>query len=166
MASIVTVFLPTGSRAEANEARAALERTGWKLCMSTAFNHSAGQAIPGDAILVGRGPVALDADVQGRLWKVDSLEHLKTFDFQAKLPKPEAPKPEPVTAPAAAEPESAEIVGRRDLQQALIGGDDDLEALNRVQLVQLAARKWPGMERWTTMSNDVLRAKIRELDNH
>jgi hypothetical protein len=159
----VTVFLPTGTRAEADEARAALEPTGWKLCMATGHSHTPGQSVSGD----GRGSAALDDDVGGKLWKVDSLEDLKTFDFKAK-PKQKAP--EPAVSPAAAElpaepeAESQEIIGRRDLQQSLIAGEDELDAMNRVQLIQLAAKKWPAKERWTWLKDDALRAKIRELE--
>jgi hypothetical protein len=167
--SIVTVFLPTGTRAEADEARAALEKTGWKLVMATGYNHTPGQSVSGDAVLVGRGSAALDADVGGKLWKVDSLEDLKTFDFKAK-PKQKVPEsavsPAAAELPAETETESQEIIGRRDLQQALIAGEDELDAMNRVQLIQLAAKKWPGKERWTWLKDDALRAKIRELDHN
>lgn len=165
--TIVTVLLPRGTKEEASAARAALEKTGWKLVMGTAHSHTPGQSLSGDVVLIGPGPEALDEDVQGKLWKVPNIEALAKLDIKArKVAKEEPPATEqeqlqnmvtrreveePPPPPPAPEPEEEE--------------EDELAGMTRIELMQFAASKWPGERRWSTLNNDALRAAIRELSN-
>ena len=65
--AIVTVLLPNGTKEEANAAREALAKTGWKLVMGTSSAHTPGQQLVGDVVVIGAEPPTLEADVTGKI---------------------------------------------------------------------------------------------------
>jgi hypothetical protein len=108
--TIVTVLLPRGTKEEASAARAALEKTGWKLVMGTAHSHTPGQSLSGDVVLIGPGPEALDEDVQGKLWKVPNIEALAKLDIKARKVAKEEP-------PATEQEQLQNMVTRREVEE-------------------------------------------------
>ena len=164
------VLLPRGSRAEAEAARGALSQHGLKLVFGTGSAHTAGQTINGDVLVVGNKPSTLEADVTGRVWHLDDLAALNGFD-------PDVKKKAPLAEPATPEsPRSADVEHRKvghvehdavttPQSDEVIKPDerDDLDGMNRVELIQHAAQHHPGQRQWATMTNDKLRETIREL---
>ena len=119
-----------------------------------AATHTPGQKLYGDALVVGASPRTLDQDVTGEVWHVGSLADLAKFE----LAEAAAPAVEPSTPP---EPEPApEAEPEAETEPA-----DDLDTMNRVDLIQHAAAEWPGQERWANMANDVIKRYIRNRRN-
>ena len=179
--TLVHVFLPTGSKTEAALASAALRPKGFKLIMASARGHTPGQTISGDAIIVGKAPRSLEQDIQGRIWVVDDLASLVHLDAGPGQVAPMAAAPPPVSrreveeAPAQAnvgltmEQALAGSTVRRDVEAAPEAGaaaaQDLLDTMKRVELIQHAGKTYPGQGHWAAMTNDQIRAKLRELSD-
>lgn len=153
---LLHVLLDTGSKVEAVAARRALAKSGRQLVMGTGSMHTTGQALNGDAVVVGRGPSAIDQDVTGRVWRVASVADLSRLDLSSAG----------ASAPAAVQEKTDEPGSPPPFDEVpLVAGSamPDVDAMTRVQLIQHAAEQWPGQRRWATMSDVTLRAAVREL---
>jgi hypothetical protein len=176
--TLVHMFLPTGSKDEAAIASAALRPKGFKIVMASAWGHTPGQSINSDAIFVGKAPRNIEQDIQGRIWVVDDLAGLVHLDVNPEQVAPTAAAPPPVSRrevpPPAGEEQAFEQVlaasmVRRDVEAAPEVGvavaQDPLDAMKRVELIQHAGKTYPGKGHWAAMTNDQIRAKIRELSD-
>jgi hypothetical protein len=176
--SLVHVFLPTGSKTEAAIASAALRPKGLKLIMASARGHTPGQTISGDAIIVGKAPRSIEQDIQGRIWVVDDLASLAHLDVGSEQIASKATAPPPVSRREVASPAGEEqtfeqalaaSMVRRDVEAApevgAVAAQDSLDVMKRVELIQHAGKTYPGQGHWAAMTNDQIRAKLRELSD-
>ena len=186
MAKTVThVMLPSGSRSEVDVARAALKRHGDErsFSMGAGPGHTAGQTLYGDLVVVGRSlPASREGDATGKVWHVDSVGELAGLEFDdgggraepREVPRMAGrppwnevqPAPTPVPEPVPVmEPGYAPEVGAPQPEPEPEPEPDDLDNLNRVDLIQHAAAEWPGQERWANMANDAIKRYIRNRRN-
>jgi hypothetical protein len=175
--TLVHVFLPTGSKAEAAIASAALRPKGLKLIMASAWGHTPGQTINSDAIFVGKAPRNIEQDIQGRIWVVDDLAGLVNLDVSSEQAAPAAVVPPtsrrevplPTDEARTLEQAFAASTVRRDVEAApepgVAAAQDPLDAMKRVELIQHAGKTYPGKGHWAAMTNDQIKAKIRELSH-
>jgi hypothetical protein len=149
-------MLPSGTRFEADAARSALADENATLVMCLASAHPRGQSIAGDVVVIGQGAQGIEADVIGTVRRYPSIGALqKSNAAPAKARQPAAAPKEPPaddTSPSRAATPSAKVPPR-----------DDLDDMNRVELIKHAADKFPGARQWVSLTNDLLRAALREL---
>lgn len=180
MKNRVTVFLPTGSRAEAEVAKRALSAGARFIVMGSVAGHTPGQRLSEDAVVVGNGVDLVRADVLGDVYQVDTMDDLwalglewagRTGDLGGPAPTRAA---EPAQASEAAKPaltaEELDLLNTPLIKLARATKDDptpdespDLDDLTRAQLMRYAAEHWPGARNWVRMSAPDLKDTIREL---
>jgi hypothetical protein len=146
------VFLPTGSREEIDEARRSLRDLDHDLLMCSVSGHTAGQTLYGDVVIVGTAPSAIAKDATGEVHEVRDLKGLTTLaTVLASKSAPAAPAAETLTEAIEAEPEPEEK-------------PDPLAGKSRVEVIQDAAKRWPGARSWATLTNEDLAAAVKELE--
>lgn len=140
---VVHVLLPRGNREEADAARRVLGMD-VTVIPGMAAAHVPSQVLRGDVIVVGNRKPEINA--------TGSVEEYQ--DLPAMVAAYEGNPPEPEPPPGEPEPE---LAGEPEQP-------DPTDGMERIEMIQHAAARWPGEESWATMKTDALRAAIRDRE--
>jgi hypothetical protein len=152
------VLLPNGTREEAAEAGGILSDPGRALIFGSGAAHTAGQALDGDVVVIGREPATIDADATGTVTRYASLHAMRRALKASDDPAPVRPEPVP------AEPEVSSTPGPEPEPDSPPAPGPTVPAMSRQEMIQRGARKWPGQRPWATMTNEALAEALKTME--